>query len=911
MNPGKFFSQFLEEMSITTRFVLGIALLLSLFLMVSATSYLSMEFVSQAQESIQTSMEIQRLVLEMDRGMEKARRLHGNFFLRYPEIGLAKAHEQFAQPAVRQIAQVVTVSNDLKNLIDQSKVSDPLRKTQVDLNLFLSSAKRFAETSIHSVELVTELAAPEKGLEKQLEDHFTALRIETAYFENLGRLYGEMKFFAQDYRISRKRFLMQSAFNTAFRLRKEIDYSPAIGAVQSQRINALIDQCIATAHKILDVDVSIKAIFNDFALQEEAVEAVSKTLIRLAGEEVSQARDTIHHAHALALILMAAITLAGLIASLIIARGLNNRITRRVVNLTGSAEALRNGNLEVIAREEGGDELSRLAYMFNVMASHIRELIDNLELKVRERTSELSESERRFRQLFEHSSSGVAVYESFEDGKDFVFRDINKAVETIEGVNRSEVIGKKVTEVFPGVVEFGLLVVFRQVWRTGQSARHPANYYSDGRLEGWRENVVYKLPTGEIVAVYNDLSAQKQSEIERKAMEVKIQRAQKMESIGLLAGGVAHDLNNILSGIVGYPELLLMQMPKDSELRKPIQAIHESGQRAVAVVADLLTVARGVACAKEPASLNRLVTEYMASPEHRKLASLHPHIDCITSLYPHLQNIHCSPIHIKKSIMNLVTNAMEAIKGAGRIVISTRNQFVDEKLALKNGVSVGEYALLIVTDNGNGISEKDLEHIFEPFYTKKVMGISGTGLGLAVVWSSVLDHGGTVEVDSSASGTSFMLYLPVSEKEELPKEPSAGIDGLKGSGEKVLVVDDEPSQRDIASRMLKVLEYDPECVDSGESAVAYLQENRVDMVLLDMMMDPGINGRQTYEHIIRIHPNQKAIIASGFSESEEVKMALQLGARRFIKKPYSIEQLGRALKKEMGGGGYPEKSVAI
>ncbi len=130
--------------------------------------------------------------------------------------------------------------------------------------------------------------------------------------------------------------------------------------------------------------------------------------------------------------------------------------------------------------EEGGDELSRLAHTFNVMAARIRELIDNLELKVRERTAELSESERRFRQLFEHSSSGVAVYESFEDGKDFVFRDINKAVETIEGVKRSEIIGRKVTEVFPGVVEFGLLDVFRQVWQTGQSACHPVQL-----LFGW------------------------------------------------------------------------------------------------------------------------------------------------------------------------------------------------------------------------------------------------------------------------------------------------------------------------------------------------------------------------------------------------------------------------------------------
>jgi CheY-like chemotaxis protein len=225
---------------------------------------------------------------------------------------------------------------------------------------------------------------------------------------------------------------------------------------------------------------------------------------------------------------------------------------------------------------------------------------------------------------------------------------------------------------------------------------------------------------------------------------------------------------------------------------------------------------------------------------------------------------------------------------------------MDENMALKKGISAGDYALLTVTDNGKGIPEKDLEHIFEPFYTKKVMGISGTGLGLAVVWSSVMDHEGMVQVESSAGGTSFILCFPVTEKAVKPKETNAGIEDLKGSGETVLVVDDELALLDIASRMLKVLGYDPVCVESGEKAVAYLQENRADMVLLDMLMDSGINGCQTYEHIIRIHPNQKAIIASGLSDSEDVKMAQRLGARGFIKKPYSFEELGSALKQELG-----------
>jgi signal transduction histidine kinase/HAMP domain-containing protein len=901
MNPWKYLSRYREGVSITTRFVLGIAMLMSLVVMVSITGYLSLDVVGDAQKSIQTSTEIQRIMLEMSRGMEKARRLQGDFFLRYPEIGLEKAHEQYAQPAVRQITQVITASKVLKTLLDQSKVSETLLKTRVDMNLFLSSAKRFADTSIQSFELVTERVAPENGFEKQLADQFVALKIETDHFNGLAPLYGEMKSFAQDYLISRKRNLMQSSFNAAFKLRRELDHSPAMDAEQRQNIHSLLDNCIATGNKILDVDVKLKSNLNDFVLQANAFDAVTKTLDQLAEENVSHSIESIHHAHGLALVLMSGITLTGLIAALFIAGMLNNRITRRVVNLTGVAEALKKGNMDVFAAEEGGDELSRLAHTFNVMAARIRELIDNLELKVRERTRELSESERRFRQLFEHSSSGVAVYEAVEEGKDFIIKDINKSVENIEDVHRHEIIGKKVTEVFPGIVAFGLFDVLCNVWRTGQSVKYPIRYYSDGRVEGWRENAVYKLPSGEIVAVYDDLTAQKQAEIERQSMESRLQRAQKMESIGLLAGGVAHDLNNILSGIVGYPELLLMQMPKDSELRKPIQAIHESGLRAVAVVADLLTVARGVACAKEPASLNLLVTEYLGSPEYQKLKSRHADIDCIMNFDPHLQSILCSPVHIKKCIMNLVTNAMEAIEGPGRIVISTRNQLLDAKTALKCGISAGEYTLLTVSDNGKGIPEKDLEHIFEPFYTKKVMGISGTGLGLAVVWSSVLDHGGTVQVESGADGTSFILYFPVSDKAVKPQETLAGIASLKGCGESVLVVDDEPLQRDIAARMLKVLGYDSVCVDSGENAVAFFQENQVDMVLLDMVMDPGINGRQTFEQIIRFHPTQKAVIASGFSESEDVKKALQQGARGFIKKPYSIEQLGRALKEGMAG----------
>ncbi len=901
MTLQKQVSESMENMSITTRFGVGISLLLFLILAVALTGYFSIQFVRKAEESIQTSREIQRMVLEMDRGMEKARRLHGDFFLQYPEIGLARAHEQYAQPSVRQIARVIAVSRALKDLIERSEVARGLRDRHVDLNLYLSSAERFADTSIESVELVTELAVPERGLEAMMAQHLQAMRAEIGNNPSLMRFFQEMKSFAQDYRITRKRFLMQSAFNAAFRLRGALENVPNLLPDQRDRLITLLDRWKSVTEEMLAVDVAIKSKFHDFALQAEAVEPISTALISLAGEAVEDARTRIQQALGAALAITAGVTLAGLLLAILIAGILNRSITRRVVRLTRSAEELRAGNLDIHVGEEGNDELSRLARTFNIMAGRLRELVDRLEQKVTQRTAELAESERRFRELFEHSSSGVAVYEAVDGGADFVIRDINRAVESIEAVTREAVLGHPATEVFPGIRKFGLLTLFQEVWRTGRTRRLPLRFYSDDRRSGWRQGAVYKLPSGEIVAVYDDLTAQKQAEMEKTAMEAKLQRAQKMEAIGLLAGGVAHDLNNILAGIVSYPELLLMQMPDDSPLRKPIEAIQESGQRAAAVVADLLTVARGVASVKVPADLNALIQEHLDSPEYKKLHSIHETVACTTKLDPRLPPIRCSPVHIKKCIMNLVTNAMEAVDGDGRILLSTECRRMNEQTGRALDLDPGEYAVLRIADNGNGISETDLIHIFEPFYTKKVMGKSGTGLGLAVVWNSMQDHGGAVHVESDARGTVFELFFPVTEEPlECMARPS-GIENLKGHGETILVVDDEPQQLDIAERILRVLGYQPVCVGSGEEAIGYVDQESADLVLLDMIMSPGISGLETYERILDLHPGQKAVIASGFSETEDVEKTRNLGARGFIKKPYSMAQLGTAIQQALHG----------
>ena len=216
---------------------------------------------------------------------------------------------------------------------------------------------------------------------------------------------------------------------------------------------------------------------------------------------------------------------------------------------------------------------------------------------------------------------------------------------------------------------------------------------------------------------------------------------------------------------MSYPELLLLQIPQDSSLRRPLNAIWESGQRAAAVVSDLLTVARGVASTREVADPNTLITEYLASPEHREIQSSHPSVICREDLDPHIARISCSPIHINKCILNLMINAMDAIQEKGSVTITTRNRLITEEEARTAEVPAGDYVVLSLADTGHGIQEEDLGHIFEPFYTKKVMGKSGTGLGLAVVWNSMQDHGGSITVESGREGTAFHLFFPATSQE--------------------------------------------------------------------------------------------------------------------------------------------------
>jgi signal transduction histidine kinase/ActR/RegA family two-component response regulator len=420
--------------------------------------------------------------------------------------------------------------------------------------------------------------------------------------------------------------------------------------------------------------------------------------------------------------------------------------------------------------------------------------------------------------------------------------------------------------------------------------KNPTNerwYIMYTRAIAWEDGRMVQL------TVATDITAMKE-------MEARLQRAQKMEAIGTLAGGVAHDLNNILSGLVGYPELLLMDVPEGSETHTIVETIQKSGEKAAAIVQDLLTLARRGVAVTDVIKLNGIVEGYLNSPELAKLKTVHPQVTIRSDLAPALLNIVGSPLHLEKTVMNLVNNAAEAMPDGGEITLSTQNRYLDRPLQGFETVPEGEYVLLRVADTGIGIPTQDLVRIFEPFYTKKKMGRSGTGLGMAVVWGTVKDHSGFIDAHSvQDQGTAFELYFPITRKGVEKEVEALPIDRYRGAGEFVLVVDDIKEQRDLAAFMLKRLGYQVDTVASGEAAVQYIQKTPVDILVLDMILEPTMDGLETFRQILAVAPGQKAIIASGFSESKRVVEAQRLGAGRYIKKPYRLEQIGMALREQL------------
>lgn len=398
----------------------------------------------------------------------------------------------------------------------------------------------------------------------------------------------------------------------------------------------------------------------------------------------------------------------------------------------------------------------------------------------------------------------------------------------------------------------------------------------------------------------NEIEERAKHELQRRDLEERLNRAEKMEAIGTLAGGVAHDLNNILSGIVSYPELLLLNLPEDHKFRGPLETIKNSGHKAAVIVEDLLTMARRGVANHERVNLNQLIELFLKSPEFKNIRAHNSGVEIVCELDADIDTIYGSKVHLMKTLMNLLSNAAESISNVGIVKIITSNAYIDTVFQRYDQVNEGEYVKLSIQDNGTGIPPGNLEKVFEPFFSTKTMGRSGSGLGMAVVWGTIKDHNGYIDVISEVdNGSIFDVYLPLLRITDDVSSEDVNYDDLSANGESVLIVDDILEQREITTKMLEQLGYTVESVESGEKAIAFLKTRQADILVLDMIMQPGLDGLETYREITSFNPKQKAIVVSGFSESEKVLQAQNLGAGGYVKKPYTISEIAKALRREL------------
>jgi nitrogen-specific signal transduction histidine kinase/CheY-like chemotaxis protein len=399
------------------------------------------------------------------------------------------------------------------------------------------------------------------------------------------------------------------------------------------------------------------------------------------------------------------------------------------------------------------------------------------------------------------------------------------------------------------------------------------------------------------------------AESEKIALNNQLSRAQKMESLAFLASGVAHDLNNIIGPMIAYPELIKMNLPPDSPVIAQVEKIEQSAQKAADVVQDLIAMSRRGQYEMVDVNLNELVKEALESSEIKEAQSQTQNVKIMLSPDETLPELAGSRTHLSKVIRSLIVNAINAVPNGGDVTIETTSKHCDELLLGFSNIEEGNYAILTVTDTGEGLDEKDRKRIFEPFYSKKQLGRTGSGLGLAIAYGVIKDHNGYIDIQSEkCAGTTFIIYLPIQKAVTL--EETKLIVDIRGS-EKILVVDDVEEQRELAATTLSSLGYKVDVAANGQDALEYCKENNPDVVIIDMILTDGYDGLDTYREISKFRPGLKAVLVSGFDSTGRVEEAKKLGAGKFIKKPYSMQILGKAIREVLAAEpAKPEKTEA-
>lgn len=516
-----------------------------------------------------------------------------------------------------------------------------------------------------------------------------------------------------------------------------------------------------------------------------------------------------------------------------------------------------------------------------------RKVIEGTAIEITERKQAeiaLRESEERFATIFRYSPVGCAIV-SLEG----VFLNGNEALEKLLGRPIEQIIGKT-------GVELGL-------WKTQEDRDQ---FYRRLRAEGSIRNMEVEfmdtegnkhigLYFGTLVRIADKecIFGMQLDCTEQRELEAKFLQAQKMEAVGRLAGGVAHDFNNMLGVIGGYAELLESKLGRQEKLRSYCNKILETTQRAGSLTSQLLTFSRKEISQPAPLEPNRAI---------RELAVILPRligedIEIILELDA-TGSIVMDKIHFEQILFNIVVNARDAMPGGGQLIITTENRFHTPLTTSPTNGTPSRYMELRIRDTGVGMDERTRLRAFEPFFTTKETG-RGTGLGLATVYGIVQQSGGEINLESRlGEGTQITISLPATEEVEIIEQRPPTLDRVRGSGH-ILVVEDEEELRKAAAEFLTSIGYCVSCAGSGPAALQLLESTEhIDLVISDVVM-PKMNGREFANRLLEVRPGVKLLFVSGYADDVVLKTGISRSGTPFLQKPYTLRQLAAKINEAL------------
>jgi PAS domain S-box-containing protein len=560
-----------------------------------------------------------------------------------------------------------------------------------------------------------------------------------------------------------------------------------------------------------------------------------------------------------------------LLAVAVVVRTGKRSIVDRVVALEDASRRVAAGDLAVrVSDVVRGGELGRLGETFDAMAARLSE-----------REEAILESERKYHEIFDATSEGVLV--AAATGGEIL--EANRAAQRIFGRERDELLGMALDELCPPPQEGG------PAPEAGRSYECSARR-KDGT--GFRAEATVQ-PTslggeGRVLAVVRDVTARWRAAEEYARLQSELQHAQKMESVGRLAGGVAHDFNNMLTVMLGEAGAIQKLSAPGSPAHDSATEIQRAALRSRDVTRQLLAFSRKQIATPRVVDLNVLAAEM----RHALARLIGEEVELVLVPGAELWPVRFDPAQLDQVLVNLVVNARDAMPGGGRIVVETRNAVVGEPHGSVLGIPPGDYALLSVSDDGVGMDEDTLSHVFEPFFTTKRSG-QGTGLGLATVYGVVTQNRGHIRVESApGSGATFRIYFP--RAEEAPartREPSRA--AVPGRG-RVLLVEDEEMVRTTARKMLESLGYEVTSVPSATEALAAFERRdvRFDLLLTDVVM-PEMRGTELRERLARVRPDLPTVFMSGYTA--EAPVIGHGDGAGYLQKPFSALELARELER--------------